>query len=297
MLVAKGSPAHLHVEVRDYDGILSTPTGNVAVVVKDIDDTTVASGNAAASQHGHDTGIYSFTLPTAVTGTLGVYIATATWTLSGSTVTRTYEIEVVSEFLFEIHELRDLDSSITESSYSADRIRAAREAATSELERAAQVSFSKRSKRVILNGDGTSKLVLPDVEVTEILGCTIYGEDTGADVADDVTGSEFVDLEVNRETGVITRTDGQWFPDGSNNVVVDYEHGFDYVPAPVRRAAMKLAIEHLVPSGLPARATSQSTDIGDFRISVANVDLGRWTGIPDVDSVIDQFGRPRPRLG
>lgn len=297
MLVAKNQPAHIHVEVRDYDGVLTAATGNVAVVIRDIDGTTVSSGNATASQHGHDAGIYIYTLTNAVTGTLGLYEATATYTLSGSTYTRTYQIEVVEAYLFEINELRDRDSSITEVSYPADMIRAARDKVTEALESAAQVAFAKRVKRVTLSGEGTSQILLPDVEISEIISCTIYDEDTGTDTSDDITGNELLDIEVNRTTGLLTRTDGQIFPIGSNNVVVDYEHGYDAVPGPIRSAALTLAIEYLVPSALPARALSQSTDIGDFRISVANIDLGRETGIPMVDAAIQQYGRRRPRLG
>lgn len=294
MLVAKGRPAVLRVEVRNFDGILTAPTGSVSVVVKDVDDATVASGNASATA---TTGVYSYTLPTAVTGELGAYVAVSSCTVSGSTLTRTYEIDVVGDYLFEINELRDRDSSITEVSYPAEMVRDVREKVTQDLETAAQVAFSKRVKRAILNGDGSSSLLLPDVEVSEVLAVVVYGEDAGVDVGDDVTGTDLTDVEVDRTTGLMTRTDGQVFPAGSNNILVDYECGYDTVPGPIRAAALTLAIEYLVPSSMPARATSQSTDIGDFRISVANIDLGRETGIPAVDAAIQRYGRTRPRLG
>lgn len=294
MLVAKGRPAVLTVEVRDFDAILCAPDAAPTVVITDVDGTTVSTGTATATDA---TGIYTYTVPSAVTCTLGVYTAEASFDLSGEPASVSYALEVVGEYLFEINEIRDRDHAITESSYPAGLIRAARESATDAIETAAQVAFSKRASRAILSGDGTSTLLLPDVEVAAILACIIYDEETGTDTADEVTGDELIDVEVNRETGVVTRTDGQVFPVGSNNVLIDYEHGYDRVPAPVREAAITLAIEYLVPSALPARATAQATDLGDFRISVANIDLGRDTGIPAVDSVIQQFGRRRPRLG
>lgn len=297
MLVAKGQPAHLHIEVRDYDGTLVAATGTVNVTVKDIDEVTVATGTATASQHGHDAGIYTYNLTTAVTNNLGIYEATVTYTVSGSNYTRTYEIVTVGEHLFEIHELRARDSRITAAAYPADYIRTARDSVTDALETAAKVAFSTKPARATLSGDGTTTLLLPHVEVTAINGCTVYVEDAGADTADEITGDELIDIEVNRETGLITRTDGQVFPVGSNNVIVDYEHGYERVPGPVRDAAMTLVIEAIVPSQMPARATAQSTDVADFRISVANVELGRDTGIPAVDAVIAQYGRKRPGLG
>lgn len=295
MLVAKGRPAVLTIEVRDFDGVLVAATGSVSVVVKDVDDVSVASGTASASD---TTGVYTYSLPTGVTGSLGSYVATATATVSGSTVTLPYHVEVVGSYLFEIHELRERDRALeNESNFPAEMIRRAREDATAVIERSAQVSFARRVSRVILSGDGSSTLLLPDVEVASILGCVVYDEASGVDVGDEVTGSELEDLEVNPATGVVTRTDGQAFPVGSNNVLIDYEHGYEYVPARIKTAAMILAEESIVPSGTPARATSQSTDLGDFRISVANVDYGRDTGIPEVDAAIALFGRRRPRLG
>lgn len=298
MLVAKGSPAHIHIECRDFDGVLTVPTGTVSIVIKDIDDVTVATGTAQASQHGHAAGVYTFSLPTAVTGELGVYEATASFVLSGSTITKIYSLEVVGEYLFEIHELRQRERGLdNETNYPAESIREARDQATSHIERAAEIAFSPRSTRQTLSGDGTSTLLLPHLQVNAVIGVTVYGEEIGTDIADEITGVELTDIEVNREAGLLIRTDGSGFPVGSNNVVVDYEHGYEWVPAPIRQAAMTLAIEYLVPSGIPVRATSQSSDLGDFRISVANEDLNRPTGIPSVDAVIAQYGRRRPRLG
>jgi hypothetical protein len=56
-------------------------------------------------------------------------------------------------------------------------------------------------------------------------------------------------------------------------------------------------VEALVPSALPSRALSQTTDLGEIRISVANPEAGRPTGDPEIDAVILQFGRRRPTIG
>lgn len=295
MQVVRGLPATLTIEVRTYDGDLAAATGNVAVVVKDIDGTTVQSGNATASA---TAGVYTYALTTTTTATLGTYTATATYTLSGVAQSREYPIEVVGSYLFEIHELRAYDRSIAISAdYTAEEIRVAREEATARLERAAQVVFSPRVKRVTLSGDGSDRLLLPDVMVTECVGASVYEESLGADTGDDFTATEVLDVEVDTDRGVLIRTDGQSWPAGFRNVVVDYEHGYPTVPAPVKKVAMLLAVESLVPSGLPVRATSQATDIGDFRISLANLDAGRPTGIPEVDAVMGEFGRRRPQVG
>lgn len=294
MLVAKGRPAVLTIEVRDFDGVLASPTGNVAVSVEDVDETVVASGNASQAA----AGIYTYTLPTAVTGTLGVYTATATYTMSGSGYSQTIPVETVGNYLFEMHELRGFDRALeNEEHYPAADLRAAREAVTMDLETAAQVAFAPRARRVTLSGNGWAEIFLPDVRVTEVDAVTLYDEDLGADDDEPIIGDELIDCEADLHTGIVTRTDGNIFPVGSNNVVIDYVHGYEVTPAPIKQAALILAAEYLIKSQLPARATSVSNDLGDFRISVANEDLNRPTGIPAVDSAIQKYGYRRPATG
>lgn len=293
MLVAVNRPANLRVEVRNYDGDLVTPSGSVTVVVRDIDNDEVGSGSASATA----TGIYSYTLPAAVTGTLGVYEATATWTYQSLSSSVTYDVEVIGAHLFEIPELRafrqGLDNTTT---YTAEEIRQSRDAVTQRLWTAGQVAFSTRRTVQTLNGDDTTRLMLPHVKITSLHSVTVYGEDIGADLVDDaLDATELADVEIDYDAGVLVRTDGRW-PRGHRNIVVDYEHGYENVPGPVKRAALLLAVEDLVPSALPPRATAQSTDLGDFRISLANPDAGRDTGIPEVDAIIAQYGCRRPRI-
>lgn len=297
MLVALNRPAHLHIAVRDYDGNLVTASTTVSVSVRDVDGDVVATGTAVPSIHGHHvTGWYDYNLPVAVTGTLGVYETTATWTISGVTSSVTYELETVGDYLFDIADLRAFEPTITANDYDADKIREARDYATDRLENAAQVAFATRRRVLTLSGDDTTRLMLPDTRITAVNAVSIYGEDIGTDLLDDaLDGDAFADVEIDENAGVLVRTNEVW-PRGHDNIVVDYEHGYTSVPGPVRRAAMMLAIEYLVPSALPARATAQATDLGDFRISLANPSQGRDTGIPEVDAVIATYGARRPRV-
>jgi hypothetical protein len=298
MLVALNRPAHIHIPLRDYDGnLITSASPTVTVSVSDVFGDVVASGSATASLHGHHTtGWYDYDLPVAVTGTLGVYEATAAWTISGATSSVTYPLETVGEYLFDIADLRAFEPTITANDYDADKVREARDYATDRMQNAAQVAFATRRRVLTLSGDDTTRLMVPDTRITKLNSATIYGEDIGVDlVDDDLLGSELLDVEIDDEAGVLVRTNEVW-PRGHNNVVVDYEHGYEQVPGPVRRAAMMLAIEFLVPSALPPRATAQATDLGDFRLSLANPNAGRDTGIPEVDAVIATYGARRPRV-
>ena len=84
---------------------------------------------------------------------------------------------------------------------------------------------------------------------------------------------------------------------GVGNVAVLYEHGRRSPEAPVKRAGIRLAKSVLLPSPLTAdeRATAVFTDIGGYRLTLPGRDGP--TGLPDVDAVLDQFGRLSGRIG
>ena len=284
MYVAQYRPLTVRMVTRNEDGTAGNNTGDVTVTVLDASGATVASGTAP-NDGGNGTGAHAYTPPTSVTNTLGAYTVRFIYVLDGVTYRREVPYEVTGGHLFEIDELRSFDPAIADAnSYTAAEIRDARDKATDRLERAAQVAFSTRSKTVTLSGDGTPRLILPDSLVQSVLTVEVDGDAV-------VDGFEVL------PQGVLIRTDGGgWSAASPQNVLVEYEHGYEVCPAPASRAAMMLAIEYLVPSALPARAMSQSTDLGEFRVSIANVDAGRSTGIPEVDAVIAEFGRRRPSV-
>ena len=67
------------------------------------------------------------------------------------------------------------------------------------------------------------------------------------------------------------------------------------MPGPIARAAVILCREYLAATELPGRATA--TSIGDqmFRLTVAGRDGA--TGLPEVDSAVEQFGRRKYGIG
>lgn len=294
---ARNRAGTLTFTVRNEDGTASAPTGSVSVSVVDAAGDTVATGTATS---GGSTGVYTYALPSGVRSDLGTYDVTFTYTLAGVSESVTVPVEVVGALLFEVAELRDTYPELSDvNRYTAAEIRRARDEATQRLEQAAQVAFATRRTVETLNGDNTTRLLLSHVEVTAVSAVTIY-DDTipGADAVDDsFDATELLDVEIDGPAGVLKRVDGDVWPRGHRNVYVDYEHGYETAPEPVRRAAMRLAVEALVPSALPSRALSQTTDLGEIRLAVANPEAGRPTGDPEIDAVILQFGRRRPTIG
>lgn len=296
-LFARNRAGTLTFTVRNEDGTPTAPTGSVSVTVRDSAGTSVATGTASA---GTGTGVFTYALPSGVRSTLGRYEVTFGYTVSGVAETVVVPVEMVSALLFEVAEIREVYPELADTNrYTSAEIRRARDEATARLEEAAQVSFATRRTVETLSGDDTTRLLLPHVEVSGLYSVTIYDETIpGADAVEDAfDATELLDVEIDGAAGVLKRTDGDVWPRGHRNVVVDYEHGYEFAPEPVRRAAMKLAVEALVPSALPSRALSQTTDLGEIRISVANPEAGRPTGDPEIDAVILQFGRRRPTIG
>ena len=279
-LHAQSRPATLRYTVRDEDGIALDATTAPTVTIYDDSDTQVQTGTAT------DVGVgaYTFALSATVRNTLGAYTARWSYAIAGQSYTATTAFEIVSDYLFEIADLRAHDYALEDADrYPSEMIRAARDAAHQRIENAAQVGFVKHVRRVTLSGNDRTNLSLPDTKVSEVEEVWLDGVELDLDDVDIL------------DSGLLVLDTG--WPTGNGNIEVRYTHGYESVPDPVRQAAMTLATEYLVTSSLPARATAQSTDLGEFRITVANVDAGRDTGIPEVDAVIARFGARRPTIG
>lgn len=267
----------ISVRAADADGVLVTPA-TPALTVLDGSGATAYTGTPAAAL-----GLLSAYVPAADLDLLDTYSCSWSGTVAGATLEWPSTIEIAGGYLFEIADLRASDPALADTvKYPGAACRAARTAAEERFEGAARVAFVPRGRRVTLRGDGSYRLELPDNACRRVVSVSIDGTalDAGA----------LAELEL-REWGALDRP--SLWPAGSS-IAVYYEHGEDAPPAPVREAAMLLAREYLVRSAISSRAVVEQTDVGAFRLSVAGRD--RPTGIPDVDAVIEAFGRRRPRI-
>jgi hypothetical protein len=277
--VLTGQPGKAVLRVEDDDGdpqALDAPPG---VVVRDGAGLEVDNGTSV--KEGATDGVYSYTLPTDVTDVLDTY--TLTWSALIGAVPYTYttEVEVVGGVMFTIGQLRRWNNDITATKYPTDRVLEARTYAEQRIETPAMVAFAPRCRRAQVEAMHPRTLLLPDPEVRMVR--SILDEDGNpVDAADYRLGST---------AGALERKSGSWC--GTYDVV--YEHGLDLDAFPIQRAAMMLAVDYLVSSATPGRATSQATDEGTFRLTIAGRDGP--TGLPEVDAVIEQYGRVRPAVG
>lgn len=270
----------LSVETRDEDGAVLTCDGPPAQCSVDIVDGAggpVISGAPATIGQGQ----LSVEVDHEALPYLDAYTCTWHGRVAGLPYDWTSVVELAGSYLFEVSDLRSFDQALADSTrYPAPVIRAARTAAEIRLERAAHVAFVPRGARYTTTGDGTSRLRLPHCALRALRSASIAGIELSA--------SELAAVAV-REWGALDRVDGALWP-ANKSIVLWYEHGYDWPPAPVRQAAMVLAREYLVSSALSSRATVEATDVGFFRLSVAGPE--RPTGLPEVDEVIREFGRP-----
>lgn len=261
----------------DDDGVVQH-VDSPSITVKDGAGTTVATGTPSANnQH-----VLSFSLTASLLPKLDTYSVIWSGTIGGNAWSWTDELELCGGYLFEIADLRAMDRAFENTTkYPTATLRQIRTWAEQTIEgkRAARVAFVPRSNRakVSVTQDYSTGLILPDFAVRKIHSLSVDG------VAWTQTEIDTLTIEDN-----IVWNDAGWIA-GNANIEVHYEHGHDIPAGPVTRAALLLAREYLLKSELPSRATA--TSIGDqwFRINVAGRD--GVTGLPEVDAVIDQFGR------
>jgi hypothetical protein len=113
-----------------------------------------------------------------------------------------------------------------------------------------------------------------------------------------LTADELLTLEY--DAAGFVRWPGHAWPAGAGVVRATYTHGYATVPGPVKRAALLVLVDQLVPSNLDPRATAQVNELGSFRLSVAGGRLGgqrNWYGIPEVDRVLNDFRECSPGVG
>lgn len=269
------APYVLRVECMDDGGTPVTPTA-VSVTVYDGADVAVASGLVTTLSQGWAT----CQVPAASMATLDMY--RVEWASDAGEWSDT--VEVCGGRYFTIAELRASDPAFADAdrfpSAFLERVRCAVED-TIEAADAAGVAFVRRGARVVFPRPDVPGTILlaPHVEVAAVYAVAVDGV---------VWSPEMVGA-VRVDDAALIRDAGWW--GAASEIAVHYEHGRRYPPEPVRVAALRLAREFAVESGIPGRATA--TSIGDqmFRLTIAGRDGA--TGIPEVDATVARFGRVR----
>ncbi len=147
------------------------------------------------------------------------------------------------------------------------------------------VAWVPRFRRVYLQAQGTSTLVLPDPMVRRIRSVSDVDTSTGVLTAWDST---WVSPIAPAASGVIEAARGF----GYGTVVVEYEHGHDRPPADLVTAAiqhLRHQLNTFVTSSLIDRATQVQTIEGQNMQLATPGRFGFDTGIPNVDAVYQRY--------
>lgn len=279
------TPATLTGRFYDQDGELAEPSSTVTVSVTAADGTVVLPSGTATTTG--TTGVRTVGITAAQNSRLD--LLTATWT-DGST-TRTTTIEVVGGYYASVRAIRDADDVLADTrKYPAALVVEARRRVESEFEDFCGVSFVPRYRRWRMAGTGTQALQLPDRMLRSVRKVRDYGLGISTSSYYDLTAAQLAAIPASPE-GVAYRTDGLWFWKGTDNVVIDYEHGYDRPPTDLQGAFM-LRVRDLLNRhnrGVPDRATTFTSDVGGTYSLLVAGRGGSLTGIPDVDVVLKRY--------
>jgi len=273
------------VTLLDQDGDAAEPGGAVTVHVQKADGTDVLAAGTATSSGG--TGIRTVGLTAAQTATLE--LLTATWADAGDSSTHTTYVEIVGGYLFTVAEARASDPTLADPGrYPASLVVAKRREVDEEFSWICDQAFTRRYRRVAVDGSGGRELRLPDNTLRAVRSVRVYDDTRSSYTAFDA--GELAELTVH-EDRLVERPPGKVFPWGRGNVVVEYEHGWDRPPEELKRAAITRLryLLNAARSGIPDRATSfTSTEAGTFRLDTARP---RRTGFPDIDAVLGRWSK------
>lgn len=194
-------------------------------------------------------------------------IVQAAWFTDGSkdAVAHT-TFEIVSRNYFELDQLKNYgDGTDDFSEKSDDELWAVRQAATETFERNAKRCFVHRCGRTRVYGQPS---------FVELDDCDVY------EIESPSTAMLVSDCQVRIRDAYC-----------SDIGEIRYKYGADTLPLRVSLAVLDLAAYYLRADVLSSRAVGEATDAGFLRFTIAGRDGA--TGLPEVDAVIEQFGRKR----
>jgi hypothetical protein len=259
------------------------PTGTPTAVAVDANGDTVTIGSVTVVGGG------SGEVHATLAAQADLCAVTVTWTavVSGDTVSEVDYVEVVGGFFFTLPQVRASDATLADpGKYPTADLEARRVEVEVECEEICDRAFVPRYAREVLDGSGTSDLVLAHAEVRTIRRAAMATRPGGAFT--DLTSAQLLALAP-RDDRTLRRSDGGVWTGGWRNIVVEYEYGLDRPATDLVDAAM-IRLRTLInrpKSGIPDRATSfVVAEGGTFRISQP----GPWTvGIPDVDAAYARY--------
>ncbi len=276
--IFKNSLGRIYVNAY-VSGTLTDASGSVTCTVTDENDTVILNGVTATSD---GTGKYFVDL--GISNTTDVNKLYAEWTGTWESVSQKLRTnhEILGFPIFTEAQARafDIAQLSSASDYPDADIFDERARITDLLEQWTGVSWTSRYNLKKMSGDTTRILSVPNFHVTKVISVKILGET--------IATSNF---EIDEDAGFIHRIDGH-FPEPTSEyplpVVIEYEHGWDYVKNGVDRIGLKLLQDRIISSNIPDRATSFNDELGNIALVTQGGGFKNPTRIPEVNQWIDE---------
>lgn len=215
---------------------------------------------------------------------------TLTWSglVGGVPITMTDRVDVAGAQLFTLKQAREHDEALSSTAkFPTARLAELRLAVEDEADYICGRALVPRYARVKVDGTGTRDLRLPYWNPRVVRRVTVY---TSATASEDFDTETLASIAL-FEDGLARLPVGLVWPEGTKNLVVVFEHGWDGPPADLVEAALQRLRNRATSKTAPAmdRATSYTSDAGGtYRLDQA----GEFkTGMPEVDAVYARSSR------
>jgi hypothetical protein len=257
----------------------------VTTLITNASGATVSTGTAT---HGAG-GVYTYVLPPQA----DVAALTVKWTgtFGGVVQSLQFAVDIVGALLFTIADARAFGKSTdlaNETTYPDQMIADARARVTDLFRRYCQVSFIPRYDHWEFDAMMQTTLYLPAKRVTKLLNVSLNGTPVDAP-----TLAAMV-VQPNGQLYHSNTFFGFWSGLQRNQILVEYEHGWQQPPPQISRAALVTVWAELTTSQLADRFMSMQNELGITRQSTPDWGAGRPTGILSVDSVLNAYCQCTP---
>ncbi len=251
-------------------------TDTVDVEVRKVfDDTLIDSGSATSA--GAGTGTYTFPLDPQ-SQLVDLYIVWSGPDFGGVAQARTTYARIVGSHIFTVSELRAYNTDFSDTvAYPSSDIVDVREQVTEFFEAYLGVPPILAGRTSLRDGNGEQWTYVWGTELRELYGLLINGE--VVDVADVTIWP----------SGRLYLENGGAFIEGRQNIAAEYELGFVPTPGTLSEAAMIVAGSLLAGNDQLDRTITHTDETGTYRLSIPDQFKDNPTGIPWVDSILNQY--------
>lgn len=269
----------------DADGVAADAAVGVHVTITRGDGTVIVNNQVAT--HG-TTGQYTYAPAATLNTQLDLWKAVWTDDTTGQTWT-TYH-DIVGAYVATMTDIRAFEILSDAATYPNATVIGRRAEAEDELERLRRVSFVPRYARLTLNGNNDCAIATGLGWLRAVRSVTIYTQQGSTSTA--FSSAELAACQptgLDAEAGRIVRADGYLFPAGTNNVVIEVEHGYTGWGSDLRNAFLA-RLRYLLTSSnsaLPQRAKAYTNSDGQL-ITLTMPDSDS-TGMPEVDAVYGRY--------